>query len=257
MKVTLAQRRLKVGDKQHNLHVIEQAVQEAEGDLVVFCEMALTGYMCRDLFFQLAEDECGVAVREATRISAESGKHILFGMPLKGEVPGLIFNSAVMVSPEGRVQRYDKIYPANFGPFEEGFYFAKGGEPMLFECDGHLLGIVICYDLFHPELARAYARAGAEALICISASPATSRPMFERLLPARAIEDTIYTLYVNQTGTQLNIPFFGGAQAYGPRGNQLAHAGYYKDASITIDIEAQEIELARRMRPTVRDCGSD
>lgn len=254
MKVTLAQRRLQVGDRPHNLHVIEKAVQEAEGDLVVFCEMSLTGYMCRDLFYQLTEDEGGASIREVARISAQSGKHVLFGMPLQGEVPGLIFNSAVLVAPDGRVQRYDKMHPANFGPFEEGFYFAKGGEPTLFECDGHLLGVIICYDLFHPELARAYAQAGAEALICISASPATSRPMFERLLPARAIENTVYVLYVNQVGTQLNIPFFGGAQAYGPKGNQLAQAGYYKEAAITIEIEALELELARRMRPTLRDC---
>jgi predicted amidohydrolase len=162
-----------------------------------------------------------------------------------------------MVSPDGNVQRYDKMYPANFGPFEEGFYFAKGGQPTLFECDGHMIGIVVCYDLFHPEIARAYAQAGAEAMICISASPATSRPMFERILPARAVEDTLYALYVNQVGTQLNIPFFGGSQAYGPRGNALRHAGYFKEASITVDIEPLELELARRMRPTIRDCGCD
>lgn len=257
MKITLAQRHLKVGDVEGNLRIMEKAISEAEGDLVVFGEMALTGYMCRDLFFLLAEDDNGPSIRAMADISSSTGKHILFGMPLKGDVPGIIYNSAVMVSPDGRVQVYDKAHPANFGPFEEGFYFAKGREPVMFECEGHLIGVIVCYDVFHPELVRAYALAGAEAVICISSSPATSRQMFEKVLPARAVEDTVYMLYCNQVGTQLNIPFFGGSQAYGPRGNQIAHAGYFRDGQVTVDIDALELELARRMRPTMRDCGCD
>jgi predicted amidohydrolase len=255
MKITLVQRHLKVGDKAYNIGVMEKAVREAEGDLVVFGEMALTGYMCRDLFFLMAEEENGPSVRALADIAASTGKHILFGMPLKGDVPGILYNSAVMVSPDGRAQVYDKAYPANFGPFEEGFYFTKGREPVMFECDGHLIGVIVCYDVFHPELVRAYALAGAEAVVCISSSPATSRTMFEMVLPARAVEDTVYVLYCNQVGTQLNMPFFGGSQAYSPRGNQIAHAGYFKEGQVTIEIDLLELDFARRMRPTVRDCG--
>ena len=81
---------------------------------------------------------------------------------------------------------------ATFGPFEEGLYFGAGSSGTLMEVEGRKIGVVICYDLFFPELAKSYALAGAETVICISASPITSRDFFERLIPARAIENTAY-----------------------------------------------------------------
>jgi predicted amidohydrolase len=106
-------------------------------------------------------------------------------------------------------------------------------------------------------MARAYALSGAEVLVCLSASPYTSRESFEKIIPARAVENTLYSIYVNQVGTQLNQVFFGGSQAYGPRGDQLAKCHYFQDDIRVIEIDRTELNLARRMRPTIRDGSAD
>ena len=95
--------------------------------------------------------------------------------------------------------------------------------------------------------------AGADAVVCISASPNTSRDFFERIVPARAIENTAYSVYVNNTGCQLNQVFFGGSHAVGPRGNQLVKCDYFRKDVRGVDLDLSEVRAARRMRPTVRD----
>jgi predicted amidohydrolase len=257
MKIALAQARCALSDKERNLIKMEEIITGNEADLFVFSELYLTGYMVRDRVFQLAEPTDGESIGRIERLAEEHGCGIMFGMARwDDELPGVLRNSAVMVSPDEGVQIYDKLHPATFGPFEEGLYFGKGKEPNLFSLDGHKIGACICYDLFHSEIGRAYALAGAEALICISASPYTSREYFERLVPARAIENTLYTIYVNQVGAQLNLVFFGGSEAYGPRGNRLCKCRYFEEDVQIIETDIQSLHLARRNRPTVRD-GSD
>lgn len=257
MKIALAQARCALGNKDRNLETMHKIVASTEADLFVFCELYLTGYMVRDRVFSLAEHIEDGSVAEVAKMAEEHGCGILFGMARKDdELPGVLKNSAVMASPEEGVQVYDKLYPATFGPFEEGLYFGKGSEPKLFQLGKHRFGVDICYDLFHAEIARAYALSGAEALITISASPYTSREFFERLVPARAIDNTIYSIYVNQVGAQLGMVFFGGSEAYAPRGDRLCKCRYFEEDVQVIETDSHALHLARRNRPTVRD-GSD
>ncbi len=101
-----------------------------EADLFVFCELYLTGYMVRDQVHRLAERLDGSSVSKISDLAEEHGCGILFGMAREDdELPGVIKNSAVLVSEDG-VQSYDKVHPATFGPFEEGLYFAKGKRPV-------------------------------------------------------------------------------------------------------------------------------
>ncbi len=257
MRIALVQSRCALGDKLGNIKSMKKALAAVDADLFVFCELYLTGYMVRDQVHRLAERLDGGSVSKISDLAEEHGCGILFGMAKEDdELPGVIKNSAVLVSEEG-VQSYDKVHPATFGPFEEGLYFAKGDAPTIMEYRGVVFGTCICYDLFHSEMARAYALGGAEVLVCLSASPYTSRDSFERIVPARAVENTVYSIYVNQVGTQLNQVFFGGSQAYGPRGDQLAKCRYFQDDIRMIEIDRNELDLARRMRPTVRDGSAD
>jgi predicted amidohydrolase len=254
MKIALAQVRCVLGDRDRNLEKMHKVVSSTEADLFVFCELYLTGYMIRDRVFSQAEHIGDNSVTEVGKMAEEHDCGILFGMARRDdELPGVLRNSAVMVSPKEGVQVYDKLYPATFGPFEEGLYFGKGSEPKMFQLDDHKFGVDICYDLFHAEIARTYALSGAEALITISASPFTSREYFERLVPARAIDNTMYSIYVNQVGAQLNMVFFGGSEAYGPRGDRLCKCRYFEEDVQVIETDSHALHLARRNRPTVRD----
>jgi predicted amidohydrolase len=254
MKVALVQIPCKLGDKLENIKRMERMLDRADADVYLFSELFLTGYMCRDRLPQLAEPIDGKSVTRIQGLAEERDCDILFGMPtLSDQHTGVVHNSAVAVSPDGTVQRYDKLVPANFGPFEERLYFTPGLAPVLFDLGGMRCGVCICYDLFFPEFMRSYALEGADLLVCISASPATSREQFERILPARAAENTCYMAYANQVGAQLNMVFFGGGQAYAPGGGLLARNKYYAEDINVIDVDLREVALARRMRPTLRD----
>ncbi|HUT27605.1 MAG TPA: carbon-nitrogen hydrolase family protein [Methanomassiliicoccales archaeon] len=254
MRLALCQLRSALGDKESNLERMRLAVEETDADLFLFPEMGVTGYMVRDRFMTLAEDIDGESVSYLGELSDRTGKAMVFGMPLNdSEYPGLVTNSAVMVTPDGRVQRYDKMHPANFGPFEEGLYFKPGKIPEMFQFRGKGVGVCICYDIFFPEICKAYAMQGADLLLCLSASPMTSRSSFERLIPARAVENTYPVAYVNNVGAQLNMVFFGGSQAYDARGRLLGKLPYLREAVAVVDIDSQQTTVARRSRPTIRD----
>ncbi len=253
-RVALVQTPCVLGDKAGNLARMERSLDRVDADIYVFAELFLTGYMCRDLLPQLAEPIDGKSVTRVTGMAQERECSIVFGMPcLSDEVPGLINNSAIAVDADGDWQRYDKINLANFGPFEEKLYFSPGRRPAVFELEGIRLGACICYDLFFSELPKSYALKGVDGIVCISASPSTSREQFERIMPARAVENTMYMLYANQVGAQLSMVFFGGSQAYGPRGEQMAKCAYLKEDACVVKIDAHEGSLAKRIRPTVRD----
>lgn len=240
-------------DKGRNVKKLEKAVAKAEADLFLAGEMYLTGYMARDAFARLAEPIDGPSIRKAAEIAADCGTHIVFGFPERETRTKKLFNTCVMVTPDGRVTSYRKIYPANFGPFEEGLYFGQGHELTLVDTKFGKIGLLICYDSFFPELAKAYALRGADLLAIISAAPATSKPFFDKILPARAIENALYVLYANLVGTELNIVFQGGTQALGPRGEELGRAADLKEGVVEVPIDSRDVKTARAFRPTLRD----
>lgn len=254
MNLALAQLSPVLGDKEKNLDIMEEAVKNSGSDLVVFGELFLTGYMCRDNLTKLAEPLDGASVKRITGIAKEYGTHIVFGMPERSkEVSGQLFNSAVLIYPSERVERYRKLHLANFGPFEEHLYFARGGELPVFDTDFGKIGMLICFDCFFPELSKIYTLKGADMLVCISASPSSTRIFFEKVIVARAIENTIFFTYTNLVGTELNMVFWGGNTVIGPRGDEKAKGEYFKEGIVACEIDLKETNVARDYRPTIRE----
>jgi len=256
MKICLANMKPTVGNKKKNLKKMEKVISAEEADMYVFGEMSLTGYTCKDEFRELAEGEDGPSIKEVKKIASDRNCHVVFGMPLK-EREGLIYNAAVMVHPDGKTSIYRKSFLANFGPFEEKFYFTPGDALPVFETTYGKIGMCICYDVFFPELVKALVLKGADMIVCISASPTTTQEFFEKVLPARATEDTVFVAYSNLVGTQENLVFWGGGQIYGPKGNLIARANYLKEGTVMADVDFGDIEGARASRPTLRDTKAD
>lgn len=252
-QAALVQAEPELGNPPANLKKMRKFVEGTQADLFLFGELYLSGYMAKDLFQKLAEDLGGPSVKEAQKIARSAGTHLIFGMPEREEGTRTLYNSAIYVSPEGEVLSYRKLYPANFGPFEELQYFRQGDALRLIDTDLGRIGLLICYDTFFPEVPKGLALQGAEVLACISAAPATSKPFFDRVIPARAIENTAFFLYANLVGTELNIVFQGGTQAVGPRGEDLGKAEDFEEDVVTCTIDPKDIAVAKRFRPTVRD----
>jgi len=258
IKTALAQLSPSLGDKEKNLKKIERTVNDSSPDLAVFGELFLTGYMCRDSFPKLAEPIDGKCAKRILKISEEHGTHIVFGMPECSQTRrGLVYNSAILACPDGKLMSYRKLHLANFGPFEEKSHFAQGSGAPVFTTRLGKIGLMICYDLFFPELAKTYALKGADIIINISASPSTTRVFFEKVLAARAIENATFMLYSNLVGTELNMVFWGGCTAIGPRGDVLARGKYYKEDVVELELDLKELEIARNFRPTLKNTRSD
>ena len=214
VRITVAQLEPKLGDKEANLRLIEKALTEALGDLVIFPELFLTGYMCRDDLFGLAESLDGPSISKLKGLSKGTGKHIIIGMPESHpERRGVIHNSAVLLYPDEEVGVYRKIQPANFGPFEEKRYFAPGRSLPVFDTPFGTISMLICFDLFFPEISRVYALKGADIIVCISASPSATGEYFEKVLVARAIENALFAVYSNLVGSEMNLVFWSNANA--------------------------------------------
>jgi predicted amidohydrolase len=257
MKVTMVQRAPALLNKEENLKTIEKEVLKAGkkgSDLVMFGELFLTGYRIKDRVSQLAETSSGLSIKRIAKVAKCSGCHVLFGMPEKDQrVRGLIYNSAVLVSPKGKVDVYRKWFLPNFGPFEEKIHYTPGKGLRVFDTDIGRIGVFICYDIFFPELAKAYALMGAELLAVISAAPSSSRFFFEHLAQARAIENAMPLAYCNLVGVEEGLKFFGGSVLVGARGGILAKAKVYEEEVLTGEVDPAEVDFARFHRPTVRD----
>ncbi len=252
-RAALIQADSEVGNKDHNLRKMTKLVRESPADLYIFGELFLSGYMAKDLLPKLAEKLTGPVVKQVRNLAQEANADIIFGMPERDEESGVLYNSSVYISREGETVSYRKLYPANFGPFEELQYFRPGDELTLVNSDLGRLGLLICYDIFFPEVAKALALRGAEVLACISAAPATSKPLFDMMIPARAVENTCYLLYANLVGTELNMVFQGGTQAVGPRGELLGKATDFEEDVVNCTVNPRDVDVAKRFRPTIRD----
>ena len=261
MRVGAVQRRIKRWDKQRNLEIMVSALEDVkklELDLVAFGELFLTGYTVRDRIHRIGEPLDGPSVRRVSQLAEEYGTTIVFGMPEKDDhIKGLVYNSSVVVCPDGRVDRYRKFHLPTFGPFEEGIFFAKGKELHTVDTPAGRLGLIICYDIFFPEISKYYALSGADVIVCISASPNVSRRFFEHLRVSRAIENAIPFVYANLIGTEDELKFWGGSAVVAPTGRELSTAPAYEEGVAWAEITRKDVEYARANRPTLRDTRDD
>jgi predicted amidohydrolase len=254
MKLALISARPTIADKTKNIQTMENYIKKTKADIYIFGEYFLSGDRCKDEFRDLAEPLDGPSIQHLKKIAKTNHCYIVFGMPFKDNtVEGLLYNAAVLVHPNGTVNAYKKWFLPNAGPFEEKIFFDQGEELPVFTTDLGKIGLLICYDLNFPELAKALSLQGADLLICISASPTTTQRYFETLLPARALENTVFVAYVNLAGNQEDLVYWGGSQVYDPLGNLLVKAPYLKESIITCDVNLKLLEPARARRPVLRD----
>lgn len=254
MKVEVPQTSHKLGDIDHNLKLMKDALSKSSADLLVYPELFLSGYSCRDALPDVALPIDGDKIKELQETAKAEGRALIFGMPeAHPEIRDLIHNSAVFINKQGDVDVYRKLHLVNFGPFEEKTYFTPGTEVRIMELDGCRFGIIICYDVYFPELTKLYALQGADLIVHISASPSATKVFFQKMMVARAVENTTFFIYSNLLGTEKNMVFWGGSTVVGPRGEIKSQAKEYEEDNIVFDIDLSELKVARQNRPTLRD----
>jgi len=258
VNVALAQISCKVGDKENNLKTIEKTINQAKAlgaNLIIFPELALTGYVCKDLVYELAEPvPNGPSHRRITKTTKRQNVHVIFGMiESSAKAAGVLHNTAVLVGPKGFIGKYQKMHLPTHSVFEEKRYFRPGYQTPVLETDIGRIGLIICYDIFFPEITRVMRLRGAQLIVCISASPSVRRGFFEILTTARAMENTVFVIYTNLVGIEDGLQFWGGSRIIAPNGNIMAQAKYDEEDMITAKINYSDMKQVEAFVPTLRD----
>ncbi|WP_290814095.1 carbon-nitrogen hydrolase family protein [Halovivax sp.] len=219
-------------------------------DLIVFPELATTGYSIFDQIEACAESIPGPTTRAIGAAAAEAEVHVLVGMAVRADDSGDdVTNSAVWIDRTGTVRaRYDKYQPWG----DERSAFGSGDRPLVVSCEGWTFGLQICYDLNFPEVSAAFARAGVDAVVNVSAWSAPMAGDWDRLLPARAIENGAYVLGCNRAGTEGDLEFYGRSTAYDPDGSVLDRLGADEDV-LSAHLSKAALSRERERNPMRRD----
>jgi len=257
IRLALAQISSKRENKEENLIKFENMTKKAReqgADLVIFPELSLTGYVVRDQIYELAESVPGPSVQRMEGVAKKTGLHIIFGIPeLSEKTRATIFNTAVLIGPKGFIGKYRKMYLPTHSVFEEKRHFRPGYQAAAFDTPIGKIGLCICYDVFFPEVTRLVRLAGAQLIVCISASPAVRRSYFEILTAARALENTAFLAYVNLVGVEDGLQFWGGSRVIAPTGDVIVKAKYDEEDFVLCDINFNDIRAAETFIPTLRD----
>ena len=259
MHLAISQAPIILGDISKNLEIMEKMIMESQEktnsniDLIVFPELFITGYNLRDNYNEVAEKipDSGKAQKGILKLAKKFNIHIITGIVERSGKS--LFNSAILVGPAGYIGHYQKRFLPNFGPFEEKIYFGEGNQSNVFDTPFGKIGIQICYDIFFPETSMDLAHEGADLIINLSASPTTSRPLFHRMLPARAIETTCFYAYSNNIGTQGSLTFAGESSVVDPRGKTIAEMPSFEEGTIVCELMFEDLERFRDARPVLRD----
>ena len=253
MRLALAQIDTVVGDLDGNRDRILARLEEARSagaDLVLFPELAVTGYPPEDLL--LRPDFLRAAARTLEQVAAETaGIAALVGTP---HLDRDLFN-ACAVCVDGKIEAvYRKQFLPNYGVFDEDRYFQPGRELVLLRCGETLVGPTVCEDIWQPgPPATDLALAGAHVVANISASPFHVGKGAEReeMLATRARDNSCWIVYLNAVGAQDELIFDGRSLVLDENGDVVARGPAFEEALLLVDVDPTTA-VARRLRDARR-----
>lgn len=260
--VRLAQFSPGLGDVPGNLERMLAIVEAAEKDgvdLVVFPELALTGYGLRDLVPECALRRDAPEIRELVRASGRTS----FAFGFVEETPEhLFFNSAAWVERGEIVHVHRKIHLPTYGLFEEGRYFAAGESVRTFPTRFGRLAMLVCEDVWHLPMPYLAALDGALGVVALSSSPtrgvggegkAKNTLAWERLLLTYASSLTLFVIYANRCGFEDGVGFWGGSEIVSPSGEIVVKGKYHEEDLPTAVVDFGLVRQERIHTPLIRD----
>ncbi|MCW2842193.1 MAG: Nitrilase/cyanide hydratase and apolipoprotein N-acyltransferase [Nocardioides sp.] len=219
-----------------------------DADLVVFPEAFARdfGEAGSDVS-PFAEPLDGPFATELARVAADRGTTVVAGMFEPGPSPERPYNTLVVRGAAEASYRKIHLYDS-FGYRESDRLTAGATEPVVVDVGGFAVGLMTCYDLRFPELARALVDRGAEVLLVPAAWVAGPRKVehWRTLLRARAIENTVFVAAAAQPGPR----YSGHSLVVDPLGDVLAEAGDGAQV-VTATLEREVLTGARRTNPSL------
>jgi len=256
LKIALAQTDLTIGAFEENTEAIAGLCENAleQGcELIVFPELAITGYPPRDLL-ERRDFIDGAQAALDTLVARIRGIGVLCGTITRNStgIGKPLFNSAVLFEEGHILHMVHKQLLPSYDVFDEARYFRPGPSSEPADFHGRKIGITICEDIWNePEFCpwcETYdtdpvddlAKKGLDFLINISASPfSLNKPATRaRIIRGLAARYGVPLLYCNSTGGQDCLVFDGGSFAAGPDGSVFAQAADFSRDLVMLDVEA-------------------
>jgi predicted amidohydrolase len=255
MKVASIQMDCILGDKEQNvkkaLSLLDEACERGS-TLVVLPELFSTGYGGKDLDMDLAEGIPGETTRKLGHIAQSRGICIAAALLERGESKGVIYDTAVLISPKGIEGAYRKIFLWD----TERMRFNKGHSFPIFKSSFGNIGIQICYEVGFPEGARILTLKGADILLYPSAFGAKRYYIWDVATRSRALENGVFLIASNRSGKEDELEFAGHSRIVNPKGEILSEANQM-DEVIVSEIDLDLVPLQRRAVPYLRDYERD
>lgn len=253
------------GETEANLAEMARRVGAAPpGSLVVFPELALTGYDLGSRARELALPE-GAPPPVFSRDPATT---VIMGFP-ESAPDGRLYNAAGAARGEGWIHVHRKRYLPTYGMFDEGRIFAPGrrGPRIFHPAPEWPAALLVCEELWHPALAYLAALRGAHLLVVLAAAPGRGTPgdpddhgaRFRSRLPWRLLARTaavthgMYVALVNRAGVEGGVVFAGGSLVVAPDGTVVAEAPEQGEADLEVELDPEAVRGARTPYAHIRD----
>jgi len=261
-RIALAQCAPALGAFKRNVAMHQDWIAKARAagaSLVVFPELALTGYYLKDLAADVAAHAEGDELRpiaDASRDidvctgfverSEDARLHIAQGYWSRGKL----------------VHVHRKVYLPTYGIFDDGRYFGPGDRFDVFRSGVGPAGIAICEDLWHASVPYLYSATGATVVFCPSASPgrgvaeggdlgtAESCRLMDRFYAQYL---TLFVVFANRVGHEDGIAFWGGSEVVAPDGTVVARAPDFDEHLLVAEVDPGLVARERDRNPLIRD----
>ncbi|MBI5826359.1 MAG: NAD+ synthase, partial [Deltaproteobacteria bacterium] len=255
LRIAMAQMNPTVGAIRENAKKILAFSGEARGlgaDLVIFPELAVTGYPPEDLLLKpnFIDDNIKCLKELSGKIRGITA--VVGFVDRKAD----IHNAAAIIHGSKVADVYHKMYLPNYGVFDEQRYFRAGTVALNFVLNGVTIGLEICEDIWYPEgPARIQSLAGAEVIVNINASPyhAGKALTREEMLATRALDNGVIIAYNNTVGGQDELVFDGQGMIIDENGKVAARGKAFEEDLIVADIDVDAIAAARLHDPRRRE----
>lgn len=254
LSLVVAQLNFVVGDIDGNakriIETTHKIIAEKPVDLIVFPELALSGYPPEDLLFRPGfYTRCERALSRIISNIKETA--IIMGYPARDGK--LHYNKAAFIQHGKIIADYAKQELPNFTVFDEKRYFTAGNKTCVVTFKGVKIGLLICEDIWHANPIKQAKKAGAKFIITINASPFDKNQVRAReaTLKKRALETHLPILYCNLIGGQDELVFDGGSMIVDAEGNRCQQAPYFEENSLltTINVIKHKVIVEKKKLP--------
>lgn len=250
IKIAGVQMKSKMGDTKYNLDKATQLIEEASKmkvDIVCLPELFYSGYhLTKEEFLSVAEKQDGKMFQELSKVAKDKDVYIIGSYPEKIDIPGVIYNSSLMIDNEGKlVGNMRKVYLWG----EERLKFREGRKFPVFDTPFGKIGMLICYDAEFPEPPRIMALKGAEIIFVPSVWSKVARHRWDIDLSASALYNGLFTVGVNT----IDDGACGSSKIVSPRGDIIIQGTVEKEETIYADVNLDQIIKTRAKIPYMQD----